>query len=947
MRATRACAALAAIWMSGLAGAWGAETEIRYLSGQGKDDAVDWDFFCTAGRKSGQWTTIRVPSCWELEGFGTYNYGHDPQKATEQGRYRLGFDVPAAWRSRKVAIVFEGAMTDTEVRVNGTLAGPVHQGGFVRFERDVTRLLRYGDRNLLEVTVSKMSADDSVNFAERCADYWIFGGLYRPVYLKATPRESIARVAIDARADGVFRMEIHLDGVQGADTVEALVQNFDGSVVGAPMRTALRPGQALAHLETRVANPRLWSAESPALYQVTVTLSARGVEGHRVHERFGFRTVEVRAHDGVYLNGRKIRFKGVNRHSFWPDSGRTTSPALSRSDVLLMKDMNMNAVRMSHYPPDAHFLDACDELGLYVLDELPGWQAPPYDTAVGRTILREMVERDVNHPSVLLWDNGDEGGWNPALDGEFAALDPQSRAVLHPGGGTADVLCEHYPDFAALRKALSGDEIYLPTELLHGLYDGGLGAGLDDFWNLMIRSPRSAGAFLWAFTDEAVTRTDRDGVLDAAGNLAPDGILGPRREKEASYFTVREVWSPIQVEAPRLDEGFDGRLAVENRYQFTDAARCAFHWKLVRFREPWDARAGHDVLHEAHAAAPSIAPGERGTLVLPLPAGWRENDALCLTAKGPDGHDLNTWTWMIKKPAQVLAGLAGREAREVHVQGRDEKDAIVLSAGGIEVSISKALGTLAGVRSGGRAISLGGGPVVVGKNVAGWLRELTHGPEGDAYAVRAHYGGNFRQLTWRMEPSGWLRLDYKYWLPDRDGHADHDYHGVTFSYPEAQVTGVRWLGRGPYRVWKNRTKGASFDVWQKACNRTETGVSWDYPEFKGYHGDLYWAVIQNREQDFVVATETEGLFLRLFTPRFENAGSATAPFPPGDVSFLHGIPPIGMKFAEAGRLGPQSQRRPAIGDFSGTLFFYFGDSTAGTKTGGPGPNRRVHAARRR
>ncbi len=273
---------------------------------------------------------------------------------------------------------------------------------------------------------------------------------------------------------------------------------------------------------------------------------------------------------------------------------------------------------------------------------------------------------------------------------------------------------------------------------------------------------------------------------------------------------------------------------------------------------------------------------------------------------------------MIKKPAQVLAGLAGREAREVHVQGRDENDAIVLSARGIEVSISKALGTLAGVRSGGRTISLGGGPVVVGKNVAGWLRELTHGPEGDAYAVRAHYGGNLRQLTWRMEPSGWLRLDYKYWLPDRDGHADHDYHGVTFSYPEAQVTGVRWLGRGPYRVWKNRTKGASFDVWQKAYNRTETGVSWDYPEFKGYHGDLYWAVIQNREQDFVVATETEGLFLRLFTPRFENAGSASAPFPPGDISFLARDPAHRHEVRRGGEAGPAEPappgRRGLLGD---------------------------------
>jgi Glycosyl hydrolases family 2, TIM barrel domain/Glycosyl hydrolases family 2, sugar binding domain/Glycosyl hydrolases family 2 len=944
MRAKRVVLAFVGCMLGGAA-APAAETEIRYLSGHGKDDAVPWEFFCTAGRRSGEWTTIRVPSCWELEGFGTYNYGHDPQKATEQGRYRLSFEVPAAWKSRRVAIVFEGAMTDTEVQVNGASAGAVHQGGFVRFERDVTRLLRYGGSNLLEVTVSKASADDSVDFAERCADYWIFGGIYRPVYLRATPRESIARVAIDARADGVFRMEIHLDGVRRSDAVEAQIQTVDGSVVGPPLRASLRPGQTVAHLETRVPNPRAWSAESPALHQLTVTLSARGVEGHREQHRFGFRTVEVRPRDGVYLNGRKIRFQGVNRHSFWPESGRTTSPALSRSDVLLMKDMNMNAVRMSHYPPDAHFLDACDELGLYVLDELPGWQAPPYDTEVGKTILREMVARDLNHPSVLLWDNGDEGGWNPALDGEFAALDPQSRAVLHPGGGTADVLCEHYPDFATLRSRLSAGEIYLPTELLHGLYDGGLGSGLDDFWNLMIRSPRSAGAFLWAFVDEAVARTDRGGVLDAAGNLAPDGILGPHREKEGSYFTVKEIWSPIQVEPPRLDEAFDGRLAVENRYQFTDAARCAFQWKLVRFRGPWDARGGHDVVQEADATAPSIAPGEKGTLVLPLPAGWRENDALYLTARDEGGREIYTWTWMIRTPAQILAHLARREVREVH--GRDAGDAIVLSARGVEVAISKALGTLASVRSGGRTISLSGGPVIVGKNVAGWLRELTHGPEGDAYAVRARFGGNLRQLAWRMEPSGWLRLDYRYWLADREGHADHDYHGLTFDYPEAQVTGLRWLGRGPYRVWKNRTKGTTFDVWEKGYNRTETGVSWDYPEFKGYHGGLYWAVIRNREKDFVVATETEGLFLRLFTPRFENAGSASAPFPPGGLSFLHAIPAIGMKFAAAGSLGPQSRREPAVGEFSGTVFFYFGDPPAGAETGGPGPNRRVHSARRR
>jgi hypothetical protein len=180
-----------------------------------------------------------------------------------------------------------------------------------------------------------------------------------------------------------------------------------------------------------------------------------------------------------------------------------------------------------------------------------------------------------------------------------------------------------------------------------------------------------------------------------------------------------------------------------------------------------------------------------------------------------------------------------------------------------------------------------------------------------------------------MEPSGWLRLGYRYWLADREGHADHDFHGLTFDYPEAQVTGVRWLGRGPYRVWKNRTKGTTFDVWEKAYNQTETGRSWAYPEFKGYHGDLRWALIRNRERDFVVATETDGVFLRLFTPRFEDAGSASAPFPAGDISFLHAVPAIGMKFAAAGSLGPQSRREPAVGEFTGTLRFHFGDPAAG------------------
>ena len=187
--------------------AQGNSTQVRYLSGTGKDDAVEWEFYCTAGRRSGVWAKIPVPSNWEQHGFGAYNFGRPYDEKTnpvarEQGKYRLRFFVPAGWAGKVVRIVFDGVMTDAEVRVNGRSAGPTHQGSFYRFKYDITPLLKFGASNLLEVTVSKVSANESVNRAERFrADYWVFGGIFRPVYLEALPAAFIDWTAIDARAD--------------------------------------------------------------------------------------------------------------------------------------------------------------------------------------------------------------------------------------------------------------------------------------------------------------------------------------------------------------------------------------------------------------------------------------------------------------------------------------------------------------------------------------------------------------------------------------------------------------------------------------------------------------------------------------------------------------------------------------------------------------------------
>lgn len=162
--------------------------------------------------------------------------------------------------------------------------------------------------------------------------------------------------------------------------------------------------------------------------------------------RIGFRTIEFFPQDGVYLNGTKLVVKGVNRHSFSVDGGRATSAAMSRQDALLVKEMNMNAVR-SHYPPDEHFLDMCDSLGIVYMDELAGWQNG-YDSKVGPKLVKEMIERDVNHPSIIIWSNGNEGGWNYNLDPLFAKYDKlQKRHMVHPWADFNDLDTHHYPTY--------------------------------------------------------------------------------------------------------------------------------------------------------------------------------------------------------------------------------------------------------------------------------------------------------------------------------------------------------------------------------------------------------------------------------------------------------------------------------------------------------------------
>ncbi len=789
-------------------------------------------------------------------------------------------------------------------------------------------LAKFGESNLLDAEVSKMSSDKSVNNAERLADYWVFGGIFRPVYLEAVNKEYIDYVGIDAKADGKFSMKVFLKNIKTEKFLEVDIKEANVKKIANITKT-VKPGDSILTLSTLAKDILSWTSETPHLYKVDVYLKNKNKSvAYQLQEKFGFRTIEIRKGDGIFINGVKVKMKGVNRHAFWPETGRTLNDSLQLLDVNLIKEMNMNAVRCSHYPPDKKFLELCDSLGLYVLNELAGWQKA-YSTEAGKPLIKEMVERDLNHPSIIFWNNGNEGGTNKELDKEFSRWDFSNRPVIHPhhrpGNDFNGIDCNHYEDYYSSKKILNDSLIFMPTEFLHAQDDGGGGAAMFDFWELFWNSKKSGGGFIWAFIDEGVVRTDMNNIIDANGLNANDGLLGPHREKEGSFYALREIFSPVRIALSKIPSNFNGQLGVENRYHFTNLNECTYHWELVNFRSPFDVKfSGYETFKKGIAKCPSISPLSNGTLNLGLPADFRNYDALILTATDKFGKDIYTWSWKLKDNNQLLTKVWGEMKKEGTLV---EKDSIaVLSNNGLEITVNKNNGLLSGVSNklmGMDNLSFSNGPVLVQGDYK-ISKVITRQHEKEPF-IEFICEGDMKSIKWTMESNGWVKLDYEYEL-----HGSYPFAGVSFNYPENYILSDKWLGKGPYRQWKNRTQGTPVNVWQNFYNNTHTGY-WPmvYPEFKGYYGDVTWMEFNTVQGRFYMATKDEGLHVRLFDFYALSGVRPHPTLPVGNISFLDAIPPIGNKLAmnmntNTKTLGPQSENAKIDGSIKHSLYFYFG-----------------------
>lgn len=892
--------------------AFSQNTEVIYLSGTDAAHTVSWDFYCTEGMNSGKWSKIDVPSNWELKGFGNYNYGHDwmnkdRKLAKEHGLYKHTFKVPAAWKGKIVNIVFDGAMTDTEVKINGNQAGSIHQGGFYRFKYDITKLLKYGNDNILEVDVAKHSNNESVNQAERQADYWIFGGIFRPVFLEVLPKTHFVRTAIDAKADGSFNALVELNNSKQDYTVEVVLFDMQDKKVGSTITASLEKGIE-ASISGKFDNVLPWNQEYPTLYDMRISLKKRDKTHHVVTRRIGFRTVELRKHDGLYVNDKKVVLKGVNRHSFWPETGRSLSEENHLTDISLIKEMNMNAVRMSHYVPDERFLELCDSLGLFVLDELTGWQAS-YDIIIGPKLIKESILKDENHPSVIMWGHGNEGGWNLANEKWFHHYDIQKRPVIYPGMSRNGINTKHYPSYDYVTdQFLSDNQVFMPTELLHGLYDGGLGAGLEDYWNAFESSPLNAGGFLWALVDEGVLRLDKKGtVFDTDGNHGADGILGPHREKEASFYTIKKIWSPVQVKPVTISANWDGKLILENKYLYTDLNTCTFNWKAVKTKIN---TVDKDIVGSGSLVGPQTYPGASTVIDIPCRDVLQKADFFLFEAFDKSGNSICTWSWPIKQPDQLVNEVLRNTKTLSKINIKEENNLITTSVNDLKIAFNKTDGTIQEITNKTGQISFSGGPIPVGVESEVTRTDWKLDAQGN-FVFHIAYTAYPSYVIWKLQQNGLLALE----VGSITQHlGDTEFIGVSFKYPETKCKSVKWMGQGPYRVWKNRSDVSNFGVWEKKNNNTITGENFEeliYPEFKGYHANLYWMGLETTEAPFTIISETPNLFFQLFRPGKHQykTGGIQPSFPEGDISFLYDIPSIGTKFKKASSLGPKSKKR--------------------------------------
>lgn len=586
---------------------------------------------------------IEVPGEWTMQGF---EVGEG-----ETAVYTRTFRLPDDWQGKRIKLRFDGVSSHAAVRINDRLVGE-HEGSMAPFEFDITDAVEPGT-NTLTVETQALTVGDRLSCLSQYAAHTV-GGILRKATLFALPQTNIAATDLNTAIDrsgrhAVLEITTALENAPGQEaTVEYRLKDAAGKTVAATRQKITGSHPATTRLTVR--NAEFWNPESPYLYTLSTELRIDGGSVQTNEQRVGLRQVEVRG-NRLLVNGRPVKLHGVNRHEVHPLRGRSLTPELCRRDAEIFKAGNCNYVRTSHYPPSEEFLDACDELGLFVESEAalcwmshgsaPVWGKWDYrDERFLPYMLRANVDNILagrRHPSVILWSLGNESYWSPlwqqVLD-SVKKIDASRPYSFHDqcwggynnGGNRADLWNYHYPSIGSVaacdtmsRPVLFGEYAHLScynrTELVA---DPGIraafGTPLVQLYDTMYRHPGCLGGALWSGIDDTFHLPD--GQIVGYGPWGP--IDGWRREKP-EYTAMKRAYSPFRiVEQKRTPDGIE--LTVENRYDFTGFDRVT-----IEASEPGDA------LRRISSRIPA-----RGEGRIFIPAGEKQDIYLRVT--GPQGY---------------------------------------------------------------------------------------------------------------------------------------------------------------------------------------------------------------------------------------------------------------------------------------------------------------------
>ncbi|MEU5093499.1 glycoside hydrolase family 2 TIM barrel-domain containing protein [Streptomyces sp. NPDC020996] len=848
--------------------AWYASSDAASLSLNGRwrfrlsptADAED-DSFAVPGHDTGDWAEVSVPGHWVLQGHGSpiytnhlYPFPVDPPRVPTEnptGDHLRVFDLPEDWPADGDAVLrFDGVESCARVWLNGTDIGDF-KGSRLPHEFAVGRLLKPSG-NVLAVRVHQWSAGSYLEDQ----DQWWLPGIFRDVTLLHRP----------AGAAGDFFVHASYDHVTGEGTLRV-----DSDVAGRVTVPELDVDVATGETVTVPVEP--WSAEVPRLYDGVLATG-----GERVPLRVGFRTVALQ--DGlIKVNGKAVLFKGVNRHEWHPERGRALDLETMREDVLLMKRHNVNAVRTSHYPPHPAFLDLCDELGLWVIDECDlethgfveqDWRDNPVDDDRWTPALLDraarMVERDKNHPSVVVWSLGNEAGTGRGLTAmaEWIRGRDASRLVHYEG----DVTCRDTDVYS--RMYASHDEVerigrgldggthkrrelpFILCEYAHAMGNGP--GGLADYQKLFESHDRLQGAFVWEWIDHGIAHPELGFAYGGDfgeelhdGNFVCDGLLFPDRRPSPGLLEYKKVIEPVRIEG----EGAGGTVRVTNRYDFADLSALAFEWSY---------QVDGETVESGPLSVPALAPGESAEVKLPEPpaeaAGGAETRwtvrALLAdgTAWAPRGHEV-AWG-QVPVAARSLPSVAAT-ARPVLAErlitlgpaSFDARTGALKAVGGVEVT--------------GLRLDVWRAPTD-NDDGAPWQSDVRFGLLWRKFGLHrmrhrldaVEAGDDALTVRTRVAPAAWeVGLDTVYrWTsdggrlrltvsvtPEGDWTVPLPRLGIRFGL--AHADSVTWHGGGPGEAYPDTRSASRLGRWTSTVDDLQT--PYVRPQENGARADVRWA----------------------------------------------------------------------------------------------------------